>query len=227
MKVCEGKIDQAVKIYGQVFAGKLELSRASTKNLDQLAKKFTPLARRDCGKDADRSCILEEQVRNCLQMARLDDKISVVMDEQSTTEIAMDSGEIDTILLNLIANAAYWLGKVPAERRKIRISTKEADKPERVQIIFADTGPGIDGGDAPGIFHPGVTTRPGGMGMGLTVIAELVAAAGGRLGLYDGAVEQGAAFVFDLPLKNKEKRHGHENPYVAGSIWPAAHRELN
>ena len=214
LKVCEGKIDQAVKTYGQIFAEKLKLSRDSTRNLDQLSEKFAPLARRDCGKDSERSCIFEEQVRNCLQMARLDDKIPVVMNEQATTEIAMDSGEIDTILLNLIANSAYWLGKMPADRRKIIIRTELA-APGRVQVIFADTGPGIDGGDAARVFLPGVTTRPGGMGMGLTVAAELVAAAGGKLGVYDGAVEQGAAFVFDLPLKkSKEKKgHGHKNPY--------------
>ena len=213
VRFCKDKVDQAVKIYGQAFADRIGFADASTERLDQLSDNFMPLARRGWREVEKGSCIFEQQVRSCLQMMHIKGKIAVVMNEDDATEIAMDAGEVDTILLNLMSNSAYWLAQVPAEHRQITISTDLAASPGRVQIEFADTGPGIDGGDVARIFLPGVTSRPGGMGMGLTVIAELVAAAGGKLGVHDRQGGQGAAFVFDLPLKNKVNKRESENTY--------------
>ncbi|MCY4325856.1 MAG: HAMP domain-containing sensor histidine kinase [Betaproteobacteria bacterium] len=210
---CKGKIDRLTQVGGKSFADRLGAVDATAKELDQLTDRFAPLAHRYHAQEEKKVCILEDQVDNCMRMRGLAGRIPVVFEGSGATKLAMYPVEVDSILLNLIANSAYWLGRVPARRRKITISIDlAAAGAGRVQVRFADTGPGIasGGADARSIFLPGFSTRPGGMGMGLTVIAELVAAAGGRF-TCDDSVDEGAAFVFDLPLINKGNGVGGED----------------
>ena len=71
--------------------------------------------------------------------------------------------------------------------------------PGRITVVVEDTGPGISEGDSRMIFNPGVTRKPNGIGMGLTVAAELVHSYGGEMGVGHNG-NSGACFVFDLPL---------------------------
>ena len=66
---------------------------------------------------------------------------------------------------------------------------------------FTIRGPGIDDDDVEKVFWPGVTSKPDGIGMGLTVVSELVAAYGGNvLTIHPGEIG-GASFMFDLPVR--------------------------
>lgn len=114
------------------------------------------------------------------------------------TRVAMDPGELDVVLLNLLQNAVYWLSRVD-KGRKLSLNVRRTG--ERAKITVHDSGAGIKGGDRERIFLPGVTRKPGGIGMGLTVAAELVADHGGRLFLVEPPKLGGASFEFDLPLK--------------------------
>ena len=66
---------------------------------------------------------------------------------------------------------------------------------------FYDTGPGLDERVVDKVFWPGVTRRPNGIGMGLTVASELVSEYGGRMFTKHPGAKGGASFAFDLPLK--------------------------
>jgi two-component system C4-dicarboxylate transport sensor histidine kinase DctB len=68
-------------------------------------------------------------------------------------------------------------------------------------VTVSDSGPGVNKEDIEKIFLPGVTRKTGGIGMGLTVAAELVSEYGGRLGVEPHGALGGATFTFDLPLK--------------------------
>ena len=74
------------------------------------------------------------------------------------------------------------------------------DHGDRVCVSVHDTGPGLDKEDMEKVFWPGVTRKPGGIGMGLTVASELVAAYGGRMATNYPGAKGGASFAFDLPL---------------------------
>jgi len=63
-----------------------------------------------------------------------------------------------------------------------------------------DNGSGIKEDDLEKIFWPGVTRKPGGIGMGLTVASELVAEYGGCMATKYPGVRGGATFLFDLPV---------------------------
>ena len=120
----------------------------------------------------------------------------------SKTHVATDPGELDAILLNLITNAVYWLGEVPKDGRELEFRLMPINEGARVRVWVHDTGPGIDKRVVDKVFWPGVTRKPNGIGMGLTVASELVAEYGGCMTTKYPGTRGGASFAFDLPLKN-------------------------
>lgn len=186
---------------------KLELAEASLKALDALAETFAPLANRQF-KRRQRSAVLEEGVLRCLLMLEgelRDRKIKTTPLPNGSTEVAVDPGELDAILLNLLSNAAYWTGHKRDGDRRIAIRSRAVGIGDRVELGVHDNGPGVPLGEAERIFLPGVTNKPGGIGMGLTVASELVSEYGGKLGLAVPGELGGASFLLDLPLRVAKK----------------------
>lgn len=170
--------------------------------LERLADTFAPLASRNFRR-RKRKSILEDQIRYCLILHRGEIKINHVQCylPDSKTEVAVDPGELDAIILNLVTNAVYWMREVPKEHRKLKFDLIKGE--DRVLVDVQDTGPGIDKDDLQKVFLPGVTRKPNGIGMGLTVASELVAAYGGRMLTKDQGAKGGASFAFDLPLRKQ------------------------
>ena len=170
--------------------------------LERLADTFAPLASRSFRR-RKRQSILEDQIRGCLDLHRSEIERNHVQCHlpNSKTEVAVDPGELDAIVLNLITNAVYWMREVPKDHRELRFSLTSTNGGDRVLVDVQDTGPGLDKEDMQKVFWPGVTRKPGGIGMGLTVASELVAAYGGRMATKYNGVKEGASFFFDLPLR--------------------------
>ncbi|MCP4699659.1 MAG: sensor histidine kinase [Gammaproteobacteria bacterium] len=170
--------------------------------LEHLADTFAPLTSRTF-KRRKRHSVLEKQIRECLALQRADIKNNHIRCRvpDSETHVAADPGELDAIILNLIMNAVYWLGDVPKENRELEFRLAPASGGNRVRVWINDTGPGLDEDDVEKVFWPGVTKKPGGIGMGLTVASELVAIYGGRMSTEHPGTIGGASFAFDLPVK--------------------------
>ena len=124
----------------------------------------------------------------------------IVLPGRGQTRVAVDPGELDVVILNLLLNAFYWIPK-SRRRPQLRISRKKMRGGKRVKITISDSGSGIDRDHAEKVFLPGVTRKPGGIGMGLTVAAELVSEYQGQIALVRPGELRGATFEFDLPLK--------------------------
>lgn len=170
--------------------------------LERLADTFSPLASRTF-KRRKRDSVLEECIRECLslQSGDLNRKGIKFYIPDSITHVFVDPGELDAIILNIITNSVYWLSQASRETRQIEFHLSKIPGGDRVQVWVHDTGPGIHDDDVEKIFWPGVTRKPGGIGMGLTVASELVAAYGGRMSVKHPGIKGGASFSFDLPLK--------------------------
>lgn len=173
----------------------------SITSLERIADNFLPLASRSNRKKI-RNSILEERILECISLLSKDinqNHINVKT-PNSKTLVAVDPGELDTIIINLLTNAIYWVSESQKENRKIEIKTVSNINEKRIQIWFDDSGPGIDKDDADSIFIPGVTKRPHGIGMGLTVASELVSSYGGIMRATSPGKLGGAVFTFDLPV---------------------------
>ena len=80
-------------------------------------------------------------------------------------------GVIMQVLINLFDNAAYWLEAVDPSRREIRVTVDGA----RNELIFSDSGPGIDPEDLPYIFEPFYSGKgQEGRGLGLYIARQLL-----------------------------------------------------
>ena len=182
---------------------KLEMGSKALAALDKLASTFAPLANRQF-KRRMRSACVEESVLRCLLIVEGEltaGKVSVSAPTETVTEVAVDPGELDGILLNLLGNAVYWLAHKGDSDRRIEVRIRKSANWKRASVEIHDSGPGVPEEDAEKIFWPGVTNKPGGIGMGLTVASELVAEYDGKLALDRKGKLGGATFVFDLPLK--------------------------
>ena len=169
--------------------------------LEGLADTFAPLASRSFRR-GQRNSVLEDRIKGCLAMHRRDIRSKGITTTipDSQTAVGVDPGELDAIILNLITNATYWLGEVPRGKRKLDFVVEPITGGERVRVWVNDTGPGIDDEDIERVFWPGVTRKPGGIGMGLTVASELVEAYDGKMLTSHPGDLGGASFAFDVPM---------------------------
>ena len=107
-----------------------------------------------------------------------------------------DRVQLQQVMLNLIVNAIQAMSDVAADRRDLLISS-EATK-DGVHVGVRDTGPGLSPESLPRLFEPFYTTKPEGMGMGLSICRSIIEAHGGRMWA-TGCEPQGALFQFTLP----------------------------
>jgi C4-dicarboxylate-specific signal transduction histidine kinase len=110
--------------------------------------------------------------------------------------VVADPVRLQQVLLNLIMNSLEAMQQTPAPIRSILISTATAD--EFIQVSVRDHGIGLPEGDSDKIFSHFFSTKPDGMGMGLTIARSIVEAYGGELGAE--RVGGGARVFFSLPV---------------------------
>jgi PAS domain S-box-containing protein len=105
--------------------------------------------------------------------------------------------QLQQVVLNLVMNAVEAMGEVSGRRRSLSVNTRAVDPPG-VLVTVADTGHGIGPGQMDRIFDAFFTTKPQGMGMGLSICQSIVTAHGGRLWATPGE-PHGTIFHVQLP----------------------------
>jgi two-component system sensor kinase FixL len=115
--------------------------------------------------------------------------------ESVLTVVLVDKVQIQQVILNLMRNAIEAMQET--ERRELTISTVQTD-PETAEVRVSDTGPGIAPAIASQLFQPFVTTKPQGMGVGLSISRTIIESHGGRLW---AEANPGGGTTFRLTLK--------------------------
>jgi signal transduction histidine kinase len=100
-------------------------------------------------------------------------------------------------MLNLILNAVEAMAGMTQESRNLLIMTGKAES-GGVFVSVRDTGPGLPPGALEHLFQPFHTTKPNGMGIGLSICRWIIEAHGGRLWA-SANTPRGAVFQFTLP----------------------------
>jgi len=111
--------------------------------------------------------------------------------------IRCDRVQLQQVMLNLIVNAIQSMSGVEDGNRELRISTVRIE-PEGVCVAVRDTGPGLSPESLSRLFEPFYTTKPDGMGMGLSICRSIIEAHGGRLWATP-CEPRGALFQFTIP----------------------------
>ena len=108
-----------------------------------------------------------------------------------------DRVQLQQVILNLIINAIQAMGEVSEGTRDLLISTGRAE-PDGVFVAVRDSGPGLAPAVFERLFEPFHTTKPGGLGLGLSICRSIIEAHGGRLWA-NANVPRGAEFNFTVP----------------------------
>jgi C4-dicarboxylate-specific signal transduction histidine kinase len=123
-----------------------------------------------------------------------------------TVPLRGDPVQLQQVLLNLILNACDAMDATPAGMRRLVVATTAAGQDTQASLTVSDNGSGIAASLLERIFDSFFTTKPRGIGVGLSVSREIVAAHGGRIEAVNRA-EGGALFRVTLPMAG-EKHHG-------------------
>jgi PAS domain S-box-containing protein len=94
--------------------------------------------------------------------------------------VSADRVQLQQVILNLVMNAIEAMNSVGDRARQLVITTRKIHRDE-VQVTVEDSGTGIDPQTIDKIFDSFYTTKPGGMGMGLSICRSIVQNHGGRL----------------------------------------------
>jgi NO-binding membrane sensor protein with MHYT domain len=108
-----------------------------------------------------------------------------------------DRVQVQQVILNLTVNAVEAMSEVNEGSRDLLISTS-LDTRGDVSVTVRDSGPGLKAEDLARLFDPFYTTKPTGMGLGLSICRSIIEAHGGRLWAVAN-VPRGASFHLSLP----------------------------
>ncbi len=152
---------------------------------------------------------LNETIREVLALADDEAKRSSVMVRTqfagNLSPVVGDRVQLQQVVLNLVMNAIEAMSSVSERQRELVITTRNVD-PNDVQVTVEDSGTGLDPNTRDKIFDSFYTTKPGGMGMGLSISRSILQAHGGRLWA-EGKDGLGTIFHFTVPKYHEEKAH--------------------
>jgi signal transduction histidine kinase len=149
---------------------------------------------------ADLSCDLGAIAREALAFARprlgsgaapAGGRIEMTADLPPTSPVAGSATALREAIVNIVLNA---MEAMPAGG-SVTVRLREVER--GVELVVADSGPGIAPEVKPRIFDPFFTTRPGHLGLGLTVVQAVVLRAGGRVDVQSGPA--GTTVILWLP----------------------------
>jgi two-component system sensor kinase FixL len=123
--------------------------------------------------------------------------------ESHTKSVLVEKVQIQQVLLNLMRNAIEAMHD--SARKELLVATKEIDG-DMVEVSVADTGAGVSEEIADRLFQPFVTTKPAGMGVGLSISKRIIEAHGGKMWV---ETNPGGGTVFRFTLESApESGHG-------------------
>ena len=110
----------------------------------------------------------------------------------------VDDIQIQQILVNLVKNGLDAIRAAGQEEGRITIQVKQVGKVVAIEV--QDNGHGVSQADRRHLFESFFTTKPKGVGLGLSICKNIAAAHGGNL-RFESPVEGGSRFTLTLPLE--------------------------
>jgi signal transduction histidine kinase len=156
---------------------------------------------------------VDDVARQVLTLVRPDlllNEVSVATEFQNDLpEVHADRTLIQQVILNLVRNAIDAMGSRPAPARRLRLATS-VNGHSSILLCVQDTGPGITGEKPERVFETFFTTKPTGMGLGLSICRNIVEDHGGSLRL---AKSDSNGCVFEVALPIAAPNHGGDDQH--------------
>jgi signal transduction histidine kinase len=176
---------------------------ADDKRAGEVIRRLRTLLQKD--PVAQEAVQLDELVSGVLPMVRsVAQGANVTINVKSAPNlpsVEVDPVQVQQVIMNLLVNAIDAIRKLEAEGGEIEVGISHAGE-RGVVVTVGDNGPGIPAREISEVFQPFVTTKPGGLGMGLAICKSILDAHGGSISVESG-VPRGCRFSFILPLKQR------------------------
>ena len=127
-----------------------------------------------------------------------------------------DRVQLQQVILNLIANGIEAMSSVTGRAREMWVASR-LDGAKRLFVSVRDSGVGLDPERAERLFEAFYTTKPGGIGMGLSISRSIIEAHGGQLWAVPNE-GPGATFQFSLPVGVGDGRDVSSTPIPAVTL---------
>jgi signal transduction histidine kinase len=152
----------------------------------------------------DLGAVVEEAVTIAEKQAQTQGIVITVDWPRDFPILDADAAQMKTCFVNILTNAVQAMPE--GGRIGVSASVLAANgMPRRLQLRFADTGPGIPVEDRERIFAPYFSTKPTGFGLGLAITKKIVEDHGGCIFPTDGEV-RGTVMVVELPVKSRSEK---------------------
>ncbi len=178
----------------------IEKAVAQTTRAGQIIRQLRDFVeKRESARTACNINLVIEEALVLASIASADPNVTVTTEfEPNLPPVMIDKVQIQQVIVNLARNAVEAMQTV--KLRRLKIAT--ALSPEGVLVSVSDSGPGLAPEVAGRLFHPFVTTKDKGMGIGLSICQSIVEAHGGRISAGPGDMG-GAEFRMLLPVASE------------------------
>ena len=148
-------------------------------------------------KQFDLNAVVQETIRflSALAIGRKFELVSVITPE--TLPILGDRIQLQQVILNLVMNGIEAMNDMPSQDRIISIRTSRVEN--FAELSVSDRGPGIPEDKLKVVFEPFYTSKPEGMGMGLSIARTIIEAHNGLISAKNRD-HGGASFRIKIPL---------------------------
>ncbi|MFH1094474.1 MAG: ATP-binding protein [Candidatus Omnitrophota bacterium] len=135
-----------------------------------------------------------EDTMHFVYLQNRDSHIEVIKDyDKNIPGLLLDNKQIKQVIINLLSNS------IQAMPDGGKLTIKTCFNPEEVEIKIIDTGMGIESKNLERIFTPFFTTKARGVGLGLSIVSNIVQKHGGFLEV-NSVLNEGTSFTIRLPI---------------------------
>ena len=163
--------------------------------LSSLFKQIEPFGGRKRGRPKEIAADTVIEKATSILMQEAEDLGVEIITRSSDLSVKLDEAELLIILINLIQNAIYWTSTQPSSAVKEVFVEARMNTDSSVTFVISDSGPGVPETLRNHIFDPYFSSKPEGIGLGLSIAGNLVEDIyGGELILVDEGPLAGATF---------------------------------